>query len=189
MERQRIWLSLSLFALGMICLGQENSFAKSNLVASYKGRVVVPVRIVTQPALPNPKCNELPQSCGLVTTSRLSRCQEFWYTHLQSESESACEEAATKDHNFSDYVICGRMYRNITQFAEMNWAKQFGNKVLAKGSCAPLAGLPMCDSASPVAAGGYCQCRPGSPVRVAGCEPNESGSNCFTMSIAHQCEG
>lgn len=186
MERQRIWLSLSLITLGMVCMELDYSYANSG-TTYYKGRVVA-LRVPTQPALP-PKCGELPRSCGLVTTSRLSRCQEFWYTHLQSENESSCEEAAAKDFNFSDYVICGRMYRNVRQFAEMSWSKQFGNKVIAKGSCAPLGGLPLCNSVAPIAAGGYCRCPAGSPVAVAGCEPNETSSGCLSMSIANQCEG
>ena len=185
MERQRIWLSLSLFTLGIVCFGQENSIAN----AAYRGRAVVPLRVATQPAVPDVKCSELPHACGLVTTSRISRCQEFWYTHLQSESETSCEEAVAKDFNFQEYVVCGRMYRNIRQFAEMTYTKQFGNKVLGKGSCAPLGGLPMCDSVAPVAAGGYCRCPAGSPMAVAGCEPNDTNTSCLTMSIANQCEG
>jgi hypothetical protein len=207
MERQRIWLSLSLFALGMVCLGQDNTFAKSRFerprYPAYKSRPVVPVRVQPHAVAlaPAPKCSELSQtSCGLVTTSRLSHCQEFWYTHLQAETESACADAAANDPNFSDYVVCGRLYRNHQQFetsgdgrnpasAALTFAKQYGGKILAKGSCAPMPNLPMCNQIAPIPAGGYCRCPAGSVTAVAGCEPNETNTSCLSMSIANQCEG
>ena len=192
MERQRIWLSLSLITLGMVCMTHEEahawpsvaikkSFAPANKIVASAPRFT--------PRIESVKCPDLPSSCGLVSKSKNNGCPVFWYTHLSANTLESCGTAASSDLNFSQYVSCSRMYRNLSKFADLDFSRQFGGIAIFRGACAPLTSFPVCNQIAPVPAGSFCKCPSGSVTAVAGCEPNEGSTSCLSTSIANQCEG
>src|SRR6476620_8812509 len=112
MDCQRIWLSLGVLALGVMVSAQD----EANAVTRIK-RPVARSYVQQQTV----SCPLLPAACGVVTAARGTRCPAFWYVHLAGSTRDTCTNAAANDVNFSNYVVCGRMYRNAGRFAEWRY--------------------------------------------------------------------
>ncbi|MBS1959725.1 MAG: hypothetical protein JST80_09660 [Bdellovibrionales bacterium] len=97
-------------------------------------------------------------------------------------------ESFQHDANFSEYITCSRMYRNMSKFLDLNYTIQFGNVAVSSGMCKAPVAFPSCDQAASIPAGSFCKCRAGAPFAAVGCDPNDSNSDCFSMSLASNCE-